>query len=138
MQHITQIVKKILHINETNQHYDPLHYVLLFPYGDAGWTIGIQHKSTVKHTSIMNFYAYHMMQRNNFNTILRAGRLFHQYVVDQYAKLEQQRLNYALFCLGCVFFPNISQYNSILHLDIFSQANTTVKICVVNQPNEVI
>lgn len=45
----------------------------------------------------MNFYAYHMMQRNNFNTILRAGRLFHQYVVDQYAKLEQQRLNYCLF-----------------------------------------
>ena len=37
------------------------------------------------------------MQRNNFNTILRAGRLFHQYVVDQYAKLEQQRLNYCLF-----------------------------------------
>lgn len=45
----------------------------------------------------MNFYAYHMMQRKNFNTILRAGRLFHQYVVDQYAKLEQQRLNYCLF-----------------------------------------
>ena len=37
------------------------------------------------------------MQRNSFNTILRAGRLFHQYVVDQYAKLEQQRLNYCLF-----------------------------------------
>lgn len=89
--------QKLLHINETNQHYDPLHYVLLFPYGDSGWTIGIQHKNSNKQTSIMNFYAYHMMQRNNFNTILRAGRLFHQYVVDQYAKLEQQRLNYCLF-----------------------------------------
>lgn len=62
-----------------------------------GGHFGIQHKNSNKQTSIMNFYAYHMMQRNNFNTILRAGRLFHQYVVDQYAKLEQQRLNYCLF-----------------------------------------
>lgn len=53
--------QKLLHINKTNQDYDPLHYVLLFPYGDAVLTIRIQHKYTNKQTSIMNFYAYRMI-----------------------------------------------------------------------------
>ena len=42
----------------------------------------------------MEFYAYHLMVRSNFNVILRGGRLLQQYIVDQYAKVEQGRLNY--------------------------------------------
>lgn len=29
-------------INETHAYYDPLHYVLHFPRGELGWTVGIQ------------------------------------------------------------------------------------------------
>lgn len=88
----------IMHINETHQYYDPLHYVLIFPYGDSGWTPGIKHRGEdTAQTSAMNFYAYHLMQRQNFNLLLKCGRLFHQYIVDQYAKIEQERLNYCLY-----------------------------------------
>lgn len=88
----------LLHINETNQLYDPLHYVLLFPYGDYGWSVSISHNdSSSRRVTAMNFYSYHLMQRQNFNLILRGGRLFHQYIVDQYAKIEQERLNYCLY-----------------------------------------
>ena len=89
---------KTMHINETHPKYDSLHYVLLLPYGQDGWTLDIstndKHPSKV---SPMQFYAYHLMQRANFNLLHRSGRLFHQYIVDQYAKIEQERLNYCLF-----------------------------------------
>lgn len=49
--------------------------------------------------SIMNFYSFHLMCRppheNGHSYDLHLfGALFHQYVVDMYAKMENQRLNY--------------------------------------------
>ncbi|XP_070555418.1 uncharacterized protein [Ptychodera flava] len=86
---------KVMHINEMHPKYDPLHYVLILPFGEHGWTINIRKAGNkVGHVSPMQFYAYHLMKRDNFNVLLRCGRLFHQYVVDQYAKIEQERLNY--------------------------------------------
>lgn len=46
----------------------------------------------------MLYYAYRLMDRKN-SYIQRYGRLFHQYIVDQYAKVEQGRLNYQRFNL---------------------------------------
>ena len=66
----------ITHINETNQYNDPLHYVLIFPFGDVGWTPGIKQtggSTGTSHTSAMNFYSYHLMQRQNFNLLLKCG-----------------------------------------------------------------
>ncbi|KAG2210809.1 hypothetical protein INT45_013594 [Circinella minor] len=54
------------HINEAHRHYDALHYVLIFPEGDEGWTI---------------------TSRSNNETIT-------QYTVDMYAKMESNRLLY--------------------------------------------
>lgn len=43
----------------------------------------------------MDFYAYRLMIRpNNENYILRYRDLFHQFVVDMYAKIESERLLY--------------------------------------------
>lgn len=43
----------------------------------------------------MNYYAYRMMIRNNGdNHILKYRQLFHQFVVDMYAKIESERLLY--------------------------------------------
>ena len=84
---------EITHIKETNQYYDPLHYVLIFPFGECGWTPGIKQADGKSNVTAMNFYYFHLMQRQNFNILLKCGRLFHQYIVDQYAKIEQERLN---------------------------------------------
>jgi hypothetical protein len=87
----------ILHINENHPHYDPLHYVLLLPHGQFGWTPNTLSSSGKKVTT-MQYYGFHMMQRDgNFNVLLRAGRLFQQYIVDQYVKVEQERLNYIYY-----------------------------------------
>lgn len=51
-----------------------------------------------KTVSAMNFYAYRLMIRQNEeNYILRGKKLFHQYAVDMYAKIESERLNYIRF-----------------------------------------
>ena len=88
----------ITHIKETKQYYDPLHYVLIFPYADVGWRPGIQQAGgSTSQITEMTFYSYHFMQRQNFKILLKCSRLFHQYIVDQYAKIEQERLNYCLY-----------------------------------------
>ena len=88
----------ITHIKKTKQYYDPLHYVLIFPYADVGWRPGIQQAGgSTSQITEMTFYSYHLMQRQNFKILLKCSRLFHQYIVDQYAKIEQERLNYCLY-----------------------------------------
>ncbi|VVC30387.1 Helitron helicase-like domain [Cinara cedri] len=43
----------------------------------------------------MNFYAYRLMIRaNEDNNILRCSQLFHQNIVDMYAKIKSERLRY--------------------------------------------
>ncbi|CAC5384605.1 unnamed protein product [Mytilus coruscus] len=88
---------EMIHINENHPKYDPLHYVLLMPPGQDGWTIGIKSPNQKSQISAMQFYAYHLMVRDNFNILLRGGRLLQQYIVDMFAKIEQERLNYCLY-----------------------------------------
>lgn len=46
----------------------------------------------------MNYYAYRMMIRQGVdNHILKFRQLFHQYIVDMYAKIESERLRYIRF-----------------------------------------
>jgi PIF1-like helicase/Helitron helicase-like domain at N-terminus/Helicase len=68
--------------------YDPLQYPLLFPYGQVGWCPNAN-------VSTREFVAFYLFTRpGKYSAIHNAGRLFQQYCVDQYAKVEQQRLLY--------------------------------------------
>ena len=53
-------------------------------------------KINQKYVSVMNFYSYKIQDRK-YSTIPLFGRLFHQYIVDMYAKIEMGRLNYIKF-----------------------------------------
>ncbi len=85
---------KLMHIHETHAMYDPLQYVLFHPYGTIGWNLQCR-KSNGKVVTALDFYNYRLMVRKNeFNILHYGGRLFQQYVVDQYAKIDQCRLNF--------------------------------------------
>jgi hypothetical protein len=89
-------------INELNQFYDPLHYVLLYPEGSASWNINSKSISTPENegsrVSAMDYYSFHLMVRpNNGNLLHLFGKLFHQYIVDMYAKMEQSRLSFIYY-----------------------------------------
>lgn len=87
-------------INEINQHYDPMQYVLMFPSGNPGWNIASATIDGSSKVTILQFYRYHLMYRPSSSPDIGIcdlhlfGALFHQYVVDMYAKMEQERLNF--------------------------------------------
>jgi PIF1-like helicase/Helitron helicase-like domain at N-terminus len=89
-------------VSETHRSYDALQYPLIFCEGEDGYDISIAQTDpktglTVdrKTVSAMDFYAYRIMVRfGAVNHILRCRQLFHQFVVDMYAKIESERLSY--------------------------------------------
>ena len=87
-------------ISETHRSYDALQYPLLFPEGEDSYHFLIMQTNPTtgmaidgKKVSAMDFYAYRIMMRSGtVNHILQCRQLFHQYVVDMYAKIESERL----------------------------------------------
>ena len=100
------IIKKrsseFIRINETHPSYDSLQYPLILWNGQDGYHLGYQSTTGVGRckgrVSPREFYAYlMMMKKGKINYLLKYKRLTNQYWVDQYAKIEQQRLNYYRF-----------------------------------------
>ncbi|KZP20021.1 hypothetical protein FIBSPDRAFT_708719, partial [Athelia psychrophila] len=86
-------------ISDGHVAYACLHYVVLFPHGEDGWRwdLRIVHpeKEQPRRVSQIRHCAYRIHVRpNHFNTILRGGRLFQQYVVDMWASADQNRLKF--------------------------------------------
>ncbi len=75
-----------------------MHYVLFFPNGDAGFHLDIKFRNPTavrKNMTPSDFYKYRLVTRRVSNNLIHYGqRLFQQYLVDQYAKIEQNRLFY--------------------------------------------
>ncbi|GFT13183.1 putative DNA helicase [Trichonephila clavipes] len=90
----------IQRVSETHRSYDGLQYPILF-WRDDGYHFNIKiinpqtGDGTNKKVSAMNYYSYRLMIRQNAeNHILKCRQLFHQYIVDMYAKIETERLLY--------------------------------------------
>lgn len=88
-------------ISDLNPLFMSLQYPLLFPYGDIGYHEGIptRDKDGKKHrrsfVTKREFYAYQIQTRfKEGMTIIRSKRLLHQYIVDAYTSLEQERLRW--------------------------------------------
>nr|XP_025611281.1 uncharacterized protein LOC112703866 [Arachis hypogaea] len=69
-------------IQEFVGYYDPLQYPLLFPFGTHGWDINTRAQRGNK------------IRPNDHSTVLQAGRLLQQYVVDNYVKMETGKLRW--------------------------------------------
>jgi hypothetical protein len=86
-------------ISSLHASYMPLHYVLMFPYGDDGWYEGMMSGRTLPgasqplEISLRDYCAYMLMVRDNY-FIQHYNRLFQQYVVDCYVRIEAARLQY--------------------------------------------
>jgi hypothetical protein len=112
-------------ISELHVGYMALHYSLLFPYGEDGWHPNILLNGVVvganldedhvgefefqrKHCNVtmVEFYGYRFQHRDIDGILLLWGdRLRHQYIVDAYVAIEQNRLKY--LCLNQKNFVRI-------------------------------
>ena len=78
-----------------------LQYPSLFPYGETGYHDRLPYEgpeaSTVRreYMTMREFYAYQLQTRPSEGmTIIKGGRLLHQYIVDAYVAVETERLRF--------------------------------------------
>ncbi|XP_062518328.1 uncharacterized protein LOC134193517 [Corticium candelabrum] len=87
-------------ISSSNRAYDGPQYPLIYTRGENGyyWQIYKQDSGggpIEKKVTAMEFYAYHLMLRlGSSDHLFRERDLFHQFLVDMYAKIESERLAY--------------------------------------------
>ncbi|XP_004301743.1 PREDICTED: uncharacterized protein LOC101302173 [Fragaria vesca subsp. vesca] len=113
-------------ISKIHPKYMSLQYPLLFPYGEDGYKISLKLIPTSgnednegKRMSMGNYIAYQIHDRNNkMNTLLKGGRLFQQYLVDAYATVEENRLDYIR--------KNQDKFRIEKKMDIFAAASSGI------------
>ncbi|XP_010490026.1 PREDICTED: uncharacterized protein LOC104767743 [Camelina sativa] len=88
-------------INEKHPRLMSLQYPLLFLYGEIGYhdqipNLDVNGKFLKRSfVSLREFYAYQFQTRPTEGmTLTKSGRLFHQYAVDAYTAIEQERLSF--------------------------------------------
>ena len=85
-------------INPNHPSYLPLHYVLLFPFGEPGWHWARTLNNVDNNRQNLRlpqraFYRFRLHPRcDEPSTILRAEKLFQQFVVDAWAICDQNKL----------------------------------------------
>uniref|UniRef100_A0A8D8YMS1 ATP-dependent DNA helicase n=2 Tax=Cacopsylla melanoneura TaxID=428564 RepID=A0A8D8YMS1_9HEMI len=90
-------------IPETHRSYDCLQYPLMFCRGEDGYNLTgnliTLDSGRINKVSCSDWYAYRIMVRggDNSNHLLFFGPLLSQFLVDMYAKMETERLNYLRF-----------------------------------------
>ncbi|XP_077282750.1 uncharacterized protein LOC143908816 [Temnothorax americanus] len=92
---------KLRRISEVHRSYDALQYPLMFCRGEDGYSIAIpqrDHQTKLQHKNLVSaasFYSYRIMIREGeVNHLVYFRSLFSQFLVDMYAKIETERLNY--------------------------------------------
>nr|XP_028962184.1 uncharacterized protein LOC114826273 [Malus domestica] len=91
-------------ITKLHPKYMALQYPLLLPYGEDGYRKGLpwnpnfrgrKPKDGSSGVSMRAFFGYQIQDRpGHTDTLLKGGRLFQQYLVDAYATLEEDRLDF--------------------------------------------
>ncbi|UYV74027.1 hypothetical protein LAZ67_11001874 [Cordylochernes scorpioides] len=99
------------HVSDTHSFYDALQYPLIFWKGQEGYSFNIPQidpntrQSLSSKVSSMDIYDYLMAGRNSSNVIVQFGQLFHQFLVDMYAKKRELPHAHILVWLANKFRP---------------------------------
>ena len=95
-------------VPDLDPYYQPLHFVLLFPFGDPQWGLhlnrsrGDQRKRArlFPPVSIYDYLKFHMQRRGGSVCIQDFGRLFEEWFVDCFLQSENHKLKYLKFNQG--------------------------------------
>lgn len=90
------------YISVLDSSLDPLAYPLLFPNGDTGWHTNMAHNiaSTSATTAprnkitMLQYASYRLAIRDEFSILHHSQKLFLQWVVDMYVRIEGTRLHF--------------------------------------------
>lgn len=96
--------KKLKRISKLDKRCDSMLYPLYFPTGKGGWHVGMK-TTDGKKVTMEQYYRCLLARRNEyvmvgnalksyFNPIHYGGKLFQQFLVDVYVRVEQDRLDW--------------------------------------------
>ncbi|XVF49856.1 hypothetical protein PTKIN_Ptkin04bG0049700 [Pterospermum kingtungense] len=89
-------------ISDLHPAFMAMQYPILFPYGEDGFHLDIKYQSTTQRrqtkrgcVTAREYYAFVIQQRLGQGlSLIKGGKLFHQYVVDAFTSVEGMRLDY--------------------------------------------
>ncbi|XP_024873836.1 uncharacterized protein LOC112455867, partial [Temnothorax curvispinosus] len=86
--------KTLQQVSIMDPNVEPWIYPLYYPYGTQGWHGNLRRKDSNKRISRAAYVKYRIAIRDNFNIFVMGRRLFQQWLVDSYVKIEKDRINY--------------------------------------------
>jgi len=88
--------RQLIDIRDPN--CDPMCFPLLFPYGERGYDSGYKHARETRvnnRTTLKDYYQHKFHYRDdNLNLMFWSGKLFQEFVVSSWIKIESNNLNY--------------------------------------------
>ncbi|KAH9691884.1 ATP-dependent DNA helicase [Citrus sinensis] len=93
--------KGLRRITDLHPSFMPMTYPLIYPYGEDGYRPDISLRDITDNPfkrqklTMRQYYCFRLQQRlNEGHTLLQAGRLFQQYIVDCYMAIEEERFRW--------------------------------------------
>ncbi|KAL3118842.1 hypothetical protein niasHT_008189 [Heterodera trifolii] len=87
--------KELKILKSTDSMVTPMTYPLFYPRGTLGWHPEMKHRNSNRRVTRLQYVCYTVaIREREFNPILYGGKLFQQYCVDEYVKIEGDRINW--------------------------------------------
>ncbi|KAK9174942.1 hypothetical protein WN944_026946 [Citrus x changshan-huyou] len=93
--------KGLQRFTDLHPSFMPMTYPLIYPYGEDGYRPDISLRDITdspfkrQKLTMRQYYCFRLQQRlNEGHTLLQAGRLFQQYIVDCYMAIEKERFRW--------------------------------------------
>ncbi|KAB0792783.1 hypothetical protein PPYR_00660 [Photinus pyralis] len=113
--------KSLQYVSTMDANVEPWIYPLFYPYGTRGWHSAISCTKKNRRVSRAMYTKYRMAVRDEFNPFLMGRRLFQQWLVDSYVKIEKDRIQ---FCKDNQKKLRAESYQGLIdHLEKRSQRN---------------
>uniref|UniRef100_A0ABD2WBL0 ATP-dependent DNA helicase n=2 Tax=Trichogramma kaykai TaxID=54128 RepID=A0ABD2WBL0_9HYME len=108
--------KQLQKVSTMDPNVEPWIYPLFYPTGERGWHRDIMQTNMEKRVSRGAYIKYKIAIRNNvFNPYIHGRRLFQQFLVDSYVKIEKDRIEY---CKSHQLELRIASYKGLMdHLN---------------------
>jgi hypothetical protein len=122
-------------VPDLDPYYQPLHFVLLFPYGDPQWGLhlsrvkndGRKRKRASPPVTIHDYLRFHVQRRSGAATSIHDyGRLFEEWFVDCFLQSENHKLKYLRF--------NQSKFRSDSRIKLIQQLHNAVPPRQIGSP----
>ncbi|XP_058810469.1 uncharacterized protein LOC131675487 [Phymastichus coffea] len=87
--------KVLQYVSSLDPNVEPWIYPLFYPYGTQGWHVNMFRTDHERKITRLDYARTRMAIINDdFNPIIRGRRLFQQWVVDSYVKIERDRIQW--------------------------------------------